>query len=431
MNRELLKLALPNILSNLSVPLLGSVDTALMGHLSAEHLAALGVAGMMLMFLYGNMGFLRMGTTGMSAQALGAGNPREWSLVLWRSLLLAGAISVVLILGQRLLFELGAWLMHVTPDYEPLAWEYFRIRIWSAPAVLGQLGIMGFFFGMQNARYPLYITLTVNGVNILLSYLLVYQWGWGIAGAAWGSVVAQYIGLFFGVWLLRRRCRHPLVSVDLRAVLERDGLGRFFHVNRNIFFRTVALTFSLLFFYAQAARISETTLSAMIVMMQFVVWMSFAIDGFANAAESLVGRAYGAGDWQRLQKAAMTSLLWGAGLALLFAGVYGAYGRELAALFTDQEEVLEAIEPLLDWVGWLPVVSFGAFVFDGIFIGMTAVLSMRNSVVLAMGAYLGASWVAPRFLEPSVALWLSFMLFFFLRGAYLAWVFWYRRWDAL
>jgi len=429
-NREILRLALPNILSNLSVPLLGSVDTALMGHLSADHLAALGVAGMMLMFFYGNMGFLRMGTTGLSAQALGAGEPREWSLVLWRALTVAGGLGVLLIALQGPLFELGAWVMHLDSGYEDLAREYFSIRIWTAPAVLGLLGIMGFFFGMQNARYPLYITLVVNGVNILLSLYLVRVWDLGIAGAAWGSVAAQYTGLALGLWLLLRRCRHTIIFPRLSAVLDPEGLGRFFHVNRNIFIRTVALTFSLVYFYGEASRISELALSAMIVMMQFLIWMSFAVDGFANAAESLVGRAYGARDRRSFEAAVRVSLAWGGVLALLFACLYGVWGADLAALFTDDPKVLATIGPLLPWAALLPLLSFAAFIFDGIFVGMTAVLSMRNSVLAAMAIFLIAARFLPLLLDPMIGLWLAFMLFFFLRGILLGWIFYRKGWDA-
>jgi len=429
-NREILKLALPNILSNLSVPLVSSVDTALMGHLSASHLAALGVSGMMLMFLYGNMGFLRMGTTGMSAQALGARDPREWSLVLYRALLVAGGLSLLLLSTQKMLFELGAWMMEISPDYASLAWDYFHIRIWSAPAVLGILALTGFFFGMQNARYPLYVTLVINSVNLIVSFFLVRSCGWGVEGAAWGSVTAQYFGLILGGWLLLKRCRYARVRVDLFAILDRKGLKRFFHINRNIFFRTVALTLSLLLFYAQAARISETTLTAMIVMMQFVIWMSFAIDGFANAAESLVGRAYGAKNWKRLEQAVTLSLGWGAAVAGAFSLVYGIFGLELAELFTNQHEVLAAVLPLLEWVGWLPIVSFVAFIMDGVFIGMTSVLSMRNSVLLSMGVYLLFSSLLPHYWEPSVALWSSFLLFFFCRGAILFWIYRHHKWRA-
>ena len=427
-NREILRLALPNILSNISVPLLSSVDTALMGHLSAPHLAALGISGMIFMFLYSNFGFLRMGTTGMVAQALGAGEDRSLSLTLWRASLLAAALAAVLLLLQLPIFETGAWLMNMEPGYEPLAREYFFIRIWTAPAVLGLYVLMGFFFGMQNARYPLYITLWVNLVNILFSLWFVRVLEWGIAGAAWGTLLAQYAGLLYGVWLLGRY-RKRLVGSRMAEILHLEDLGSFFHVNRNIFIRTVALTFSLAFFYAQAATEGEVTLSVMVLMLQFMIWMSFAVDGFANAAESLTGRYYGAGDQPNFFRAVRLSLLWGGGLALLFALVYTGFGEEIVELFTDQKPVIEAASKLLPLVGLLPLLGFAAFIYDGIFIGMTAVRSMRNAVILATLLYVAGFYLLRAFLPLSYALWISFMAFFLFRGLLQWWMFREKGWE--
>ncbi len=428
MNREILRLALPNILSNISVPLLSSVDTALMGHLSAAHLAALGVAGMIFMFLYSNFGFLRMGTTGMVAQGFGAERHRELSLTLWRALLLAGILAGMLLLLQSPIFDLGAWLLGIEPDYEGLAREYFTIRIWTAPAALGFYVLSGFFFGMQNARYPLYITLLVNLINILCSLFFVQALGWGIAGAAWGTVVAQSLGLGYGFWLLRRY-RKILRRPVMAEILRWEELRRFFHVNRNIFIRTVALTFALAFFYAQAAREGETTLSVMILMMQFMIWMSFAIDGFANAAESLTGRYYGAGDREKFFAAVRLSLAWGAGLAFAFSLLYALGGERIVRIFTDQEVVILGVSELLPLAALLPLLAFAAFIYDGIFIGMTAVRSMRNAVLASTLLYLCAYYLLRFVLPFGYALWISFMAFFLFRGLLQGWMFRKRGWD--
>jgi len=426
-NREILRLALPNILSNISVPLLSSVDTALMGHLSAAHLAALGASGMLFMFLYSNFGFLRMGTTGMTAQTLGAGDHRALSMVLARAILLALGLGGALWVFQVPLFDLGAWLLNMEPVYEPLAREYFVIRIWTAPAVLGLYVLTGFFFGMQNARYPLYMTLLVNLVNILFSLYFVRILGWGIAGAAWGTVAAQYAGLLYGLWFLRRYANR-LMDMSLSKALFQGDWGRFFHVNRNIFIRTVALTFSLAFFYAQAATERERTLSVMVLMLQFMIWMSFAIDGFANAAESLTGRYYGAGDRGRFFRAVRLSLIWGGILALLFALIYSLAGGVILGLLTDQREVLDAAQPLLPLVGLLPLLGFAAFIYDGIFIGMTAVRAMRNAVILATLLYVAGFYILKTILPLSDALWISFMAFFFFRGMVQWWMFRQKGW---
>jgi MATE family multidrug resistance protein len=426
-NREILRLALPNILSNISVPLLSSVDTALMGHLSAAHLAALGLSGMLFMFLYSNFGFLRMGSTGMVAQALGAGDRVELGLVLGRALLLALLLALPLLFFQAPIFSLGAWLLNMDPAYEALAREYFSIRIWTAPAVLGLYVLTGFFFGMQNARYPLYVTLGVNLVNIAVSLLLVRIFDWGIAGAAWGTLLAQYAGLFYGVrLLLHYRNRLEIPRPD--RLWEPMGLGRFFHVNRNIFLRTVALTFSLAFFYAQAAAEGEVTLSVMILLLQFMIWMSFAIDGFANAAESLTGRYYGAGDRKRFFRAVRLSLYWGALLAGFFALVYLLLGETIVRLFTDQEAVIAATGELLPLAAMLPLLGFAAFIFDGIFIGMTAVKAMRNAVLFATVLYVAGYYLLRSFLPLPYALWIAFLSFFFFRGVLQGWMFFRRGW---
>ena len=415
MNRQILRLALPNILSNISVPLLSAVDTALMGHLSTAHLAALGVSGMIFMFLYSNFGFLRMGTTGMVAQAYGSGQRRVLSLTLYRALTLALALALSMLLLVEPIFALGSLLMHIESDYSGLAREYFSIRIWTAPAVLGLYILTGFFFGVQNARYPLYVTLLVNLVNLLLTLFLVRTLHWGIAGAAWGTVVAQYAGLLYGLWLLRRY-RRRLVPAGWSEVLRRSELGRFFHVNRNIFLRTVTLTFSLAFFYAEAAKEGELTLSVMILLLQFMIWMSFAIDGFANAAESLTGRYYGAGDRDAFYRAVRLSLAWGGGLALSFAALYGLFGDEIVALYTNQEEVRKAVGAYMPLVVFLPLIAFPAFIYDGIFIGMTAVRAMRNAVLASTLLYVLSYELMKLFLPLSWALWLAFMGFFFFRG---------------
>jgi MATE family multidrug resistance protein len=427
-NREILRLALPSILSNISVPLLSSVDTALMGHLSAAHLAALGISGMLFMFLYSNFGFLRMGTTGMVAQALGAQDRQGLALTLLRALLLAGLLASVLLLLQVSIFDIGSRLMNVEAGYEALAREYFSIRIWTAPAVLGLYVLLGFFFGMQNARYPLYITLLINLLNIAASLFFVRSLGWGIAGAAWGTLLAQYGGVLYGFWLLRRY-RERLGTVRRAKVLEREALLRFFHVNHNIFIRTVALTFSLAFFYAQAAKEGEVVLSVMVLMLQFMVWMSFAIDGFANAAESLVGRFYGAGDRRRFYEAVRLNLLWGGGLALLFALGYLLFGGAILRLFTNEEAVLQMASELLPLVALLPILAFAAFIYDGIFIGMTAVRAMRDIVLLATLLYVAGFYLLRAFLPITDALWISFISFFFLRGILQWWVFRRKGWE--
>ncbi len=428
MNRQILRLALPNILSNISVPLIGSVDTALMGHLSAPHLAALGIGSMIFMFLYSSFGFLRMGTTGMCAQAYGAKDRKSLSATLYQAISLALIISVFMIIFKDAIFSLSAELMNVDKSYKALANSYFSIRIQTAPAVLALFVFSGFFFAMQNARYPLYITLVVNILNIVLSIFFVKALGWGIAGAAWGTLLAQYGGLAYAIWLIGRY-RQYLHRVKPKEIMKWEALSRFFHINRNIFLRTLALTFSLAFFYSQAAKGGEHTLSVMILLLQFLIWTSFAIDGFANAAESLVGKYYGAKDRRSFNEAVKNSLGWGAFLAFIFTIFYSLFGKYILGLFTDDAKVLQEASKLLALAAILPLISFAAFIYDGIFIGMTAVKAMRNAVLSATAIYLVSFYLLKRFLPLDLALWLSFLGFFLYRGV-LQWFFFHQKsWE--
>ncbi len=424
MNRDILRLAIPNIISNISVPLLSTVDTILMGHLSVEHLAALGIGSMIFVFVYGNFGFLRMGTTGLCAQAYGQNDHKLIANRLFQALFLALVLAFVLLLFQRPILELGLFLMNAQEAYTDLIVQYYDIRIWAAPALFIQLALFGWFFGIQNAKIPLYITLGVNGVNIVLSYLMVNVWHWGIAGVAYGTVVAQYAGIIMGAWYLRRY-RSILQKGDVRSSMHWGELKRFVEVNGDIFIRTVALTFVLAFFYAQGAKESPQTLAMMVLLLQFLIWMSFAIDGFANATESLVGKYYGAKSWDKFYLAIRYNFLWGFGLAICFSIVYGIWGSDIITWYSSDPQLIDRTKPYLILTIFLPILSFGAFIWDGVFIGMTAVKSMRNTILVSMLLFLATFYII-REIDYVWALWGSFVLFFLFRALIQSWLFWKR-----
>ena len=417
MNREILRLALPNILANISVPLISSVDTALMGHLSTANLSALGIGGMIFMFLYSSFGFLRMGTTGMVAQAFGAKEYIKLSTTLYRALLLSLVLASLMLIFSNEIFHIASSLMNVESSYIKLLKEYFSIRILTAPAVFILFVSTGFFFGMQNARYPLYVTLLVNIANIVLSMFFVQKLDLGIAGTAWGTVIAQYLGLFYSFYLMKRY-RGNLKLTSWRVLVDIEPLKHFFHINHNIFLRTLALTFSLGFFYAQGAKGGEITLSVMILLLQFMIWLSFAIDGFANAGESLIGRYYGAKDRDSFEKVSRYLMFWGALIASIFSIFYAIANEQIVYIFTNQIEVIKEIKPLLPFTILFPLIAFPAFIYDGIFIGMTAVKAMRNSVVSATLLYLFSEWILEGFIHLDKALWFSFIGFFLYRGLF-------------
>ncbi|RMG81067.1 MAG: MATE family efflux transporter, partial [Bacteroidetes bacterium] len=276
MNKEILRLAIPNILSNISIPLLSSVDTALMGRLSPEHIGAVGLGSMIFNFIYWNFGFLRMGTTGMTAQAFGAEDHLGISNTLARALLVALVLAGVIMLFQVPFGEAGFYLMNTRIEQQSLIREYFYIRIWAAPATLALFAFFGWFFGMQNAIFPLLLTLLINLVNMALSYFLVREMNWGVAGVAWGTVVAQYVGLLGAIFLFLAKYRAYLKKLKRETILKVGEFRRFLTINRDIFIRTICLTFSFGFFYSQSAAEGTLILAVNVILMQFVNWMSYA-----------------------------------------------------------------------------------------------------------------------------------------------------------
>ncbi len=414
MNKEILRLAIPNIISNISVPLLSAVDTMLMGHISTLHLLALGLGSMIFVFIYGNFNFLRMGTTGITAQAYGESNERVIINTLARSLLLALCISILLILFKEPIFAIGSYLMNIDESYVDLVKRYYDIRIFAAPALLLQFAIFGWFFGMQNATVPLYITIFINIINIIVSYYLVNALNMGIDGAAYGTLIAQYCGLVLAFIFILRYINIS-DSLAIFDIFKLGELRKFFSINRNIFIRTVALTFVLAFFYSQSAKHSPQTLAVMVLLLQFLIWFSFAVDGFANATESLVGRYYGAKDWENFYKAIKYNFYWAAGFAILFFVLYLIGGEFILGLYSSDRELVLRASSFMWLVSLLPLVSFVAFIYDGIFIGMTASKALRDAVLLSMILFMMTFYLA-RDIDYEWALWGSFVLFFIYRG---------------
>ncbi len=424
MNRQILRLAIPNIISNISVPLISAVDTALMGHLSSADLSALGIGAMIFVFLYGSFNFLRMGTTGITAQAYGKEDKTLMANTLSRAMVIGLIIAITLIMIGAPLYEIGAYLMNVDTSYADKVKAYFDIRIFTAPAVFAQYALMGWFFGLQNSIIPLLMTLLINLLNLVLSYYFVMQLNMGIEGAAYGTLISQYIGVIFGLIMIARY-KDIVRYFSWKKTLQREKLLQFFTINKDIFIRTIALTFVLAFFYSQAAKEGENTLAIMILLLQFMIWMAFALDGFANAAESLVGRYYGAKDWGNFNKAIQYSFYWAGGFALLFSLVYYFGGAQILSLYTNQNSLIHDALPYMWLVALLPILSFVAFVWDGVFIGMTASKSMRDAVVISMLLFLALFYLT-KGIDYTWALWGSFVLFFLFRGVIQSGMFWRR-----
>lgn len=415
MNKEILRLAIPNIISNVSVPLLSTVDTALMGHLSEIHLGAVGLGGMIFNLLYWNFGFLRMGTTRMTAQAFGAGQQQEIAALLSRSLIAAWMIALLILLLQSPFQSLGLWFFQVDDTQAGMVNTYFNIRIWAAPATLASYVVFGWFFGMQNAVYPLILTIAANLINIVLSFLLVRYYDLGIAGAAWGTVIAQYSGLILGLLLLRLRYRLYLREFGRHLLSNAGDLAKFFTVNRDLFIRTLSLTLAFAFFYRQSSLAGAMILAVNVILLQLINWMSYGIDGFAYAAESLVGKYKGRQNPEQGNKAIRLVMLWGLGLAIFYSLVYAFWSVPVFRIFTNQREVIEAGKPYLWYMAAFPLAGFLCYIWDGIYIGLTATVTMRNAMLFSLALYIMTYYLLRPY-WPVHGLWTALLLFLVIRG---------------
>lgn len=427
-DRAILQIALPSIVSNITVPLLALADTTIVGHLgAAAYIGAIAVGGMVFNMIYWLFGFLRMGTGGLTAQACGAGDESEARLVLLRSLTVALCSAAAMIVLQRPLVDTVFRFVTATPEVEALARQYYIILIWGAPAVLGLYSFAGWFLGMQNARYPMVIALVQNVVNIAASLALVFGAGLKVSGVATGTLVAQYAGLLMALWLWGRRYgrRGPLLdSGDWRTlwrrVMHRERFARFFAVNRDIFLRTLCLIAVSTYFTSAGSAQGETVLAANALLMQFFVIFSYIMDGFAYAGEALGGRCYGAGERERFDRLTRRLFVWGAALGLVFTLLYAGLGTDLLALLTNRPEVRAAAEAYLPYAVAIPLVSLSAFLFDGLFIGTTSTRLMLLSMALATATFFAVIELGP---AGNHTLWAGFLSYLGVRGLAQAGVF--------
>ncbi len=423
-NKEIIRLSIPNILSNISAPLLSTVDTILMGGLSSIHLAAVGLGSFLFNVIYWNFGFLRMGTTGMTAQSYGADDKNE----VWLSLLKAGVLAIILaillLIFQNPIYDLAKSALMVSSENDPLILEYFNIRIWAAPAGLLLMVVMGWLFGMQNAIYPLILTAVINIVNIGISYYLVKVVGMDVKGVALGTVIAQYIGLILGIILILKKYRDYIDMSLISELTTLSAYGRFLKVNFDLFLRTLCLTFSFGFFYRQSSKLGDSILAVNVVLMQFINWMSYGIDGFAYATESLVGKYKGANKQTEVKLVIGQSFLWGGLVSLLYAAVYYIFGVQLFGLFSDDASLLTIGEELLIFISIFPVLAFASYIWDGIYVGLTATNSMRNAMFLSLIIYIVSFYLLPKS-EIGSNIWIALSIFLVARAIF-QWIYYNR-----
>ncbi|MBK7214138.1 MAG: MATE family efflux transporter [Bacteroidales bacterium] len=423
MNRKILLLSIPNILTNITIPLLGMVDLGLMGHMGGSlYVGAIAVGGMIFNFLFWGFGFLRMGTSGFTAQAYGRRDFSETTAVLVRGITTALAGGVLLILMQVLLEWIAFRVIVSSPEVSELARQYFRIRIYAAPATLVIYVLTGWFIGMQNARFPMVLAVSVNLLNIGFSLLFIRVFGKASDGIAWANVCSQYTGLLLGSFLLSKYLVKQKKYLHIAKALNRQDVMKFIHVNKDIFIRTLCLIFTLTFFTAKSAASSDKVLAVNTLLFQLFYFFSYFTDGFAYAAEALTGKYIGAGDKANLKHSVSLLFRWGLGIALLFTIVYALFGRLIISMLTNDLELQTASGPYLIWVILVPFVTFAAFVWDGIYVGATASRAMRNSmliittVIFLPAYYLLTPWLGNH------GLWIAMLLFMGSRGLFLtAW----------
>ncbi|MEI2807956.1 MAG: MATE family efflux transporter [Albidovulum sp.] len=418
-HRRVLKIALPIVLSNATVPLLGAVDTGVVGQMGqAAPIGAVGVGAVVLASVYWVFGFLRMGTSGLVAQAHGARDPAESGAILMRALMIGAAAGAAFVLAQGLLFRAAFWLAPASAEVEDLARLYLAIRIWGAPATIALYAVTGWLIAVERTRAVLVLQLWMNGLNITLDLIFVLGLGWGVAGVAVATLIAEWTGLALGLWL----CRPAFAGGQWRdwaRVFDRARVARMMRVNGDIMVRSVLLQASFTTFVFLGADFGDVTLAANQVLMQFLEITAYGLDGFAFAAESLVGQAVGARSAFSVRRASLVASQWGAGGALALGLFFWLAGPPLIDLMAAAPEVRAAARLYLPWVALAPVVGIASWMFDGIFIGATLSREMRNAMVVSVAIYVAALLLLPG-AWGNHGLWAALMVLNLARGATMA-----------
>lgn len=436
-NRQILRLSLPAIVSNVTVPLLGLFDTAISGHLGSENfLAAIAVGSVMLNVLFWLFGFLRMGTTGLTATALGANDGKGIRKIFTESIGIGVVAGLLLILFRYPLLDCLTSLIGADAAIAGSVQSYFLIRIAGAPALLATMAICGWFVGMQNTVYPLVISVAMNIINIVISYLLVYPLGMGFEGVATGTMISNYAGLAIAAGCSLYFMRGKRLFCSIRELFRGRDLSRFFSVNSNLFIRSFCIICVTLGVTAAGSRLGVMVLAINVIVMQFFQFFSFFMDGFAFSGEAMAGLYSGARDFGKLRESVRALLLWTLGMALAFSVVYGFGFSAITALLTDSETVRQSIESVFIFVLLIPSVSAWAFIYDGFYVGLTDTRLMMLSTVLATVMFYIIAFLSfdngRLVIETggNSSIWTAFLVYLGIRGLVLA-AFWKSRVNRL
>ncbi len=416
-NKDILKLAIPSILANITVPLVGMVDIAVAGHLdvnAATMIGGIAIGSMLFDLLYWNFGFLRVGTGGLAAQAYGRGDRKECARILARALGIALACALVLIAIQWIFVKAAFLVVDSSPEVQALATKYFYIRIWAAPATLSLMALKGWFIGMQDSVSPMATDMTVNGMNVLMSIILslgftvggLHYDGIGFAGVAAGTVVAQYSGLLVALllllWKYRRNTLSTITLPELRGLFKGEETRRFFVMNADLYVRSLCFIAIYIGFTVISARYGDVLLAVSSILMKLLMIFSYFTDGFAYAGEALTGRYIGAKDSFMVRQTVRWTFVWSMSIALLFMGIYHFAGVPMLRMMTSDPVVVDAAVGYLPWLLLMPVAGCAAFTWDGIYIGATASRQMRNSMLWATVAF-AALWAVGILILQAVA----------------------------
>lgn len=433
MHKEILSLAIPSIVTNITVPLLGLVDVAIVGHMGdASYIGAIAVGTMMMNVICWLFGFLRMGTSGMTSQAYGRGDSKEAATILFQAIALGAAIGILFVLFQPLLLRLFLFFMRPSDEIRAFASVYFHVCVFGLPAALVMYGLTGWFIGMQDTRTPMTVSIFQNIVNIMTSLLLVYVFGMKVEGVALGTLTAQYSGLLLALYILRRKYASHYQLLFLQFTLKpvvyssfsyKHTLNRFFRVNRDIFLRTLFLVAVNAAFTSVGSRQGDVILAVNTLLFQFFTLYSYIMDGFAYAGEAICGKYYGAGNAPSFHACIRRLFAWGVIMTVVYTAAYYFGAKDILHVLSNEQTVIEASEPYLLWVALIPVAGMGAFIWDGVFIGITDSRGMLLSCFVA--AIVFAIMLSLFFTTMgNHALWLALLSYLLARGVMQTMLFW-------
>ncbi|WP_199610642.1 MATE family efflux transporter DinF [Flocculibacter collagenilyticus] len=422
-HQKILAIALPMIVSNITVPLLGLVDTAVMGHLDSEdYLAGVAVGAMITSFIFWLMGFLRMATTGLIAQAHGAKNWQHIERHCQQSIIIIVVLTILFLLLHQTIKVFALSMAGASESVTYYAGQYFDVRIWSFPAVAFNLVIMGVLLGLQNAKGPMILLIVTNLLNMLLDVVFVFGFNWDVKGVAAASLIADYVGLGFGLYLVRKvllAAGYAIPRFNIKQAMQQN-YSRFMSLNRDILIRSLCLQICFVFMTFAGARMGDNIVAANAILLNFLMLISFGLDGFAYAAEALVGKAYGERNTALIKHNVKLTLIWSVLLSALFSVFFAVFGVYIIRLMTDLPHIITTANAYFAWIIGLPLVAVWCFLFDGVFIGLTRAKDMRNSMIVSMLlGFFAVWWLSQSW--GNHGLWLAMTSFMLMRGVTLAW----------